>query len=155
MAAALPDDRRVAVQVADALGVVAQCHAAREIRVSADWMPVEGVTARGGLLGRLSLYLTTVEDGGSGLASPPTVEWQIRATFGRFSEPVTGAQGAIVVWSEGWRSSGSIVHVSGRLVEGWELWARVVGAGSVRVLLRWLVSPHPGAEPSVTPGELT
>ncbi len=156
MGDALPDHLRLRAE-RDPLGSVAQCHEARLVAVSAERAPVEGVSFKGGgVIGACSLYITTAEDGGAGLAAPPDVEWEIRGTFGRFSEAITGASGTVVAWPGGWSARGSLVHLNGRLYEGFELWARSTAGGAVRLWLRWMVAPGAGeGAPSVTAGELS
>jgi len=153
---ALPDHLRLVAHATDRASVV-QCHEARSVVVASELAPVEGVRLHGGgPIGGCALFVTTAEDGGSLLALPPEIRWQIRGTFGRFSEAVAGASGAVAAWADGWASRGSLVFVSGRTYEGFELWARSVGAGPLRLFLRWHVVPggSPGA-PSVTAGTLT
>lgn len=155
MGVALPDHLRVRAEC-DGRGSVVQCHDSRFVPVAADLTPIEGVSLReGGVIGACALFVTTAEDGGAGLAAPPKISWELRGTFGRFSETITGASGAIVVWPDGWSSRGSVVFVSGRFYEGFELWARSTGAGPVRLMLRWLVVSGGGeGAPSITAGEL-
>jgi hypothetical protein len=155
MGEALPDHLRQRAGV-DAHGVVVQCHESRLVAVASELAPVEGVSLQGGgVIGAVALFVTTAEDGGAALASPPELAWELRGTFGRFSEAITGASGSVAGWPAGWASRGSLVFVSGRLYEGFELWARSAGAGPVRLYLRWMVVPGGGeGAPSVTLGEL-
>lgn len=155
MGAALPDHLRLRA-ARDESGDVVQCHESRLVAASAELSPVEGVSLQGGgVIGACALFITTAEDGGAGLATPPELAWEIRGTFGRFSEPITRASGSVIAWPDGWNSRGSLVFVSGRLYEGFELWSRSIGAGPVRLFLRWMVVPGGGeSSPSVTVGEL-
>lgn len=109
-----------------------------EAYVSANTSPVavESVAledCKGGALSGVSLYLTSARGDGQ---LPPSVSFELRAVFGSRSETV--ADGELSKWLS-WSQDGSIVHVSGRLCEGWELWMTTERECWLR--LRWIVAP--------------
>ena len=117
-------------------------HDRRHVAVIAEFAPVSRVvTCNGGLLGSCALWVDEATDGGAGLASPPTVEWELWAVYGTGSVAVPGASGnlsALTTWSN---TTGTVVRVANLLAEGYELRAHVDGAGPIRLKLRWLVGP--------------
>ena len=124
----------------------------RTIRVAAAVQGVSGVRAacEGGVVGGAALYL----DGwaGTGLLTPPSVSWELRARYG--SQGATLRTGVLANLAT--LGSGCIVRVTGCLAEGWELWARVTsGAVPITVQVRWMLAPASAGGPfEVTDGEL-
>ena len=112
------------------------------IRASSDLQPCAGVVlhnACSGLaFGAVSVYLARAQGSGS----VPSVSWELRARFGgaQGAEVIGGASGSLSKFSS-WASEGSITHVSGRRVLGFELWAKHDGAEDIPCEVRFIVAP--------------
>ncbi len=126
--------------------------ARRRVPLSAGLSAIDGVRGCDAPFAGVALWVSKLSDDGTGLASPPSVEWSLRARYGGQSEEVVGGT---ATWPQGWDSSGLLVQVAGRLAEGWELWARSLASGGVAVSLRWAVVPASSlGGPVVTVGSL-
>lgn len=116
---------------------------------------VAGVQApKGGALGGVSLYLTAAAQNDATL---PTVTWELWRRFGENDEAaelVTNNTLSTWTTAENWHRRGSIVDVSGGLVSGYELRARVSSVRELRVSLRWVVGLPTGLVRAVTNGSL-
>lgn len=146
-----PDAYRILDPDPGGLGRVLE-HPDRTVRVASAVAGVSGVRVRceGVPLGGVALYLDAWE--GAGLAIPPGIAWELRATYGAQGETLASG----VLSNLATLGSGSIVRVTGCLAEGFEFWARVTsGAVPVTVRLRWMVAPaSAGAAYAVTNGTL-
>lgn len=107
-------------------------------------------------LGGIALYLVSVAKGGGAL---PTITWELLRRYGESDEAVeaiAGASGTLGSWTEAgeWSRRGSLVEVTGGLVTGYELRARVSGSAPLRVGLLWVVGLPTGVARVVTLGGL-
>lgn len=128
------------VRVPGAAPSLVQFGEARTVPLSPSLVAVEGVLPCGGLVGGVSLWVTSIHDGGAGLATPSDVEWQLYARFGRYVEAIPGAS-STATWPDNWSSSGLLVQVANVLCEGFELHARSMAGGDALMRLRWMVAP--------------
>ncbi len=139
MGATFPNDERLYLDARALSGACVRGHGERVIPFHADLRPVTAVKVRDGALGGCALYITRFGDGGSGLAAPPEFTWELRATFGDCSIAIPGAAGTITPAS--FEVTGDLVHVGGRLAQGFELWARTTAGGDLKAWVQWYVAP--------------
>lgn len=153
MAAGAPESVFVRSDVAPLGAVVLRGD--RLVRLAAAVAPVDGVVTRecAAPFGGVALHVAEVSRVDATGATPPSVEWSLRARFGGRSEEVASGT---ATWPDGWESSGLLVQVANRIAEGWELWARATLDGGVSLALRWAVVPASSlaGAPAVTVGVL-
>lgn len=118
--------------------------------------PCAGVIApEGEAFGVVSVYLIRVTPPEPG-APPPVLHWELRARHAGLtvSEPIGGASGTLSKWSA-WSSEGSVVHVTGHLCTGFELWMRAAtGQRVINCNVQFMLGGPACGPHIVTPGEL-
>lgn len=106
-----------------------------------------------GAFGCVSVYLERVR---LQPGAVPALNWELRARHSGTSqsEPIPGASGSLSKWAA-YETEGSIVHVSGHLALGYELWMRASGAGDRMFCdVRFVFGPPACGPYLVTPGAL-